>query len=68
MKKQTTIEDKMFTKIINFLDNAFQIGKNIITIVYVEKSEKRKSTVAYESKFLKKIFLTLNGSKSKDTK
>lgn len=67
MKKTFTI-DKDFDIIIDFLDKAYQAGKTITTIIYVEKAEKHKSTVAYEAKFLKKIFLKLhsNSSKNKD--
>jgi hypothetical protein len=66
MKKQVTIEPELQTQIIDFLDNCYSAGKNITTIIYVEKSERHKSTVAYEAKFLKKVFLKLNSTKTKD--
>mmetsp|Transcript_16941 Transcript_16941/g.14873 ORF Transcript_16941/g.14873 Transcript_16941/m.14873 type:complete len:111 (+) Transcript_16941:1423-1755(+) len=65
-KKQYTIDSDLYKVIVDFLDKAYQAGKNITTIIYVEKAERHKSTVAYEAKFLKKIFLKLQNSKNKD--
>jgi tetratricopeptide repeat protein 30 len=66
MKKLTSIDENLYDHLIDFLDSAYQEGKNITTIIYVEKSERHKSTVAYEAKFLKKIFLKLPPNKTKD--
>lgn len=67
MKKQYTIDNELHDHIIDFLDCAYHEGKNITTIVYVEKSERHKSTVSYEAKFLKKLFMKLNSSNSSKT-
>ena len=64
-KKEFLVEPGLFKTMIDFLDKAYQAGKNITTIIYVEKSERHKSTVAYEAKFLKKILLKLQNSKNK---
>ena len=66
MKKLTSIDENLYDHLIDFLDSAYQEGKNITTIIYVEKSERHKSTVAYEAKFLKKIFLKLPPNKNKE--
>lgn len=59
IKKQTEIKEDLHKKIIKFLDSAYHAGKDITTLIYVEKSERHKSTVAYEARFLKKIFIKL---------
>jgi hypothetical protein len=66
MKKTFTIDKDFHNIIIDFLDKAYTAGKSITTIIYVEKSEKHKSTVAYEAKFLKKIFLKLHNTSTKN--
>ncbi|CAI2360637.1 unnamed protein product [Moneuplotes crassus] len=65
-KKQCIIKPELYESIFEFLDKAYNNGKNITTIIYVKKSERHKSTVAYEAKFLKKIFLKLQNSKNKE--
>lgn len=62
IKKQFEMEETLHKKIIKFLENAYNAGKNITTLIYVEKSERHKSTVAYEAKFLKKILSKLGFS------
>lgn len=65
-KKQFTIKGDLYESIYQFLEKAYHNGKNITTIIYVKKSERHKSTVAYEARFLKKIFERLQKSKSKE--
>jgi tetratricopeptide repeat protein 30 len=59
IKRQFTINEQFYEKIVSFLDDAYKVGKNITTLIFVDKSEKQKSTVAYEAKFFKKVFAKL---------
>jgi tetratricopeptide repeat protein 30 len=64
IKGQFTFEEQFYLLVINFLDEAYKHGKNITTLIFAEKNEKQKSTVSYEAKFFKKIFLKLKGPKT----
>jgi tetratricopeptide repeat protein 30 len=67
IKKSIDIDDGFYNQIIAFLDEAYSVGKNITTLIFVEKNEKQKSTVSYEAKFFKKIFNKLRIIKSDKT-
>ena len=65
IRKQFVLEERLYNKVMNFLEDAYAVGKNITTLIYVEKSERQKSTVAYEARFFKKIFMKLKGDKAR---
>jgi len=60
-KNMLLLKDEAFDDIINFFDNAAQVGKNIqTTITIVEGREgEQKRTVAQEARLLKKFFLKM---------